>query len=446
MIERVILESEVRANPPTSPPSLYTKTWSVSNLIASELRNNFGPGPVIRDPSITYRLVQDVSTFQYYPCVGSRMRKLPTMVLADLNYNNVFSSGNISLPDTGIHTFIPVHETTCRPRLVRYDVVVAHMSGTQKVSYSTKEELSMPHYDGTFQAFNGSFELFVQLSDAMTIYNDFASNLNNSRTIFQHRTFKDPNYPEPTKPHTLDNGSIVETCLLEIVEKDSMYWPMTLDLWPLSVFERRLGRPEGSYTQVFFDKEMAMELLINTTISALSMNERFHVVNGTESRNFNIYHFQNRLVFFLPYGLSLGFAIPIIAMGLFALYIRNYGVSAISGGFVQLLMTTTGHTAIDSVMARGFATLGGYENVSKELQNMEIRFGELVHGDKDSYDKLTMTELQADRLSGTAEGQEVVEERSEVRVELGGTSAVRRAGFGTEQDVRPLRNEGRKRV
>lgn len=446
MIERVILESEVRANPPTSPPSLYTKTWSVSKLIASELRNNFGEGPVIQDPSITYRLVQDVSTFQYYPCVGSRMRKLPTMVLADLHYNDVFSSGNISLPETGIHAFIPVHETTCRPRLMRYKVTIAHTGGTQKLSYSTKEELNMPHYDGTFKAFNGSFELFVQLSDAMTIYKDFASNLNNSRTIFHHRTFKDPNYPEPTKPYKLDNGSIVGTCLLEVVKRQTMYWPMTLDLWPLSVFERRLGRPEGSYTQVFFDEEMAMELLINTTISALSMNERFHIVNGKESRNFNIYHFQNRLVLFLPYGLSLGLAIPIIAMGLFALYIRNNGVSAISGGFVQLLITTTGHTAIDSVMAKGFATLGGYENVSKELQNMEIRFGELVGSDKDSYDRSTMTELQADRLSDNVEDLEIAEDRAELRVELSGTSAVRRAGFGTARDVRPLRNEGRKRV
>jgi hypothetical protein len=77
-----------------------------------------------------------------------------------------------------------------------------------------------------------------------------------------------------------------------------------------------LGRPS-------FDTKLDTELLENTTISTLSMNERFDTVNGTESRSFNIYHFQNKLVFFLPYSLSLGLAIPPIVLRLIALYVQN---------------------------------------------------------------------------------------------------------------------------
>ena len=61
---------------------------------------------------------------------------------------------------------------------------------------------------------------------------------------------------------------------------------------------------------------MANELLINTTISALALNQRFDMVNGTETLNFNAYHFENKLDFFLPYGLSLALAVPILVLGL----------------------------------------------------------------------------------------------------------------------------------
>jgi hypothetical protein len=75
------------------------------------------------------------------------------------------------------------------------------------------------------------------------------------------------------------------------------------------------------------------------------MNERFDTVTGTKSRGSNICYFQNKLIFFLPYSLSLGLAIPAIVLGLIALYVQN-GVSAISGGFIRLLITTVGRTAM----------------------------------------------------------------------------------------------------
>jgi hypothetical protein len=97
---------------------------------------------------------------------------------------------------------------------------------------------------------------------------------------------------------------------------------------------------------------MAKELLINTTISAVALNKRFGVVDGTETRAFNVYRFKNKLAFFVPYGLSIVLGIPIIALGLLSFYVHNQGTSAISGGFLQLLMSTTGHTGLEDVVIK----------------------------------------------------------------------------------------------
>ncbi|KAF1930568.1 uncharacterized protein M421DRAFT_91070 [Didymella exigua CBS 183.55] len=72
------------------------------------------------------------------------------------------------------------------------------------------------------------------------------------------------------------------------------------------------------------------EVLANITISALTLNTWYSIVNGTDSRVVNVYHFQRHLNFFLPYGLCLLFTLPIVAMGLLAF--RHNGVWADRGG------------------------------------------------------------------------------------------------------------------
>ncbi|KAI4705081.1 hypothetical protein J4E89_009375 [Alternaria sp. Ai002NY15] len=189
---------------------------------------------------------------------------------------------------------------------------------------------------------------------------------------------------------------------------------------------------------------MANELLINTTISALALNQRFDIVNGTETRTFNIYRFENKLAFFLPYGLSLALAIPILVLGLIALYVQNHGVSAISGGFMQLLMTTTGRGSLEAVVARGSGTLGGYENVSEELRGMEVRFGEFVDvsgGEVKETDTLLSGHdglVDAQNDGSSQSGMQAVSgaERFEDSV-----SVARRAGFGTVDELIPFRKD-----
>jgi hypothetical protein len=427
-IEKLVSQSDVVSGEERFEVS--PNFWQVPKLLVSELRSKNDPYFWFANTTITYRTTQFEDAYRYYPCLTDRDRKLK---LADDK-----SSGYLSVPEAGLYFFIPTKETICHPKLMRYNVEIAHKGGSQEISYSITDPGSIPAYTSIFNDFKGSFDLFVRLSDAVALYTDFAKNLNSSFTSYKSGYFRYPEDPESRQPYTLENGTVVETCMLEEVQNIGYpdHGPRS-DVWPLSVFERRLYSKYNYDPK--FDPKIAAALLVNTTISALSMNERYEVVNGTITRNFNIYRFEHKLVFFLPYGLSLGLAIPVIALGLIALYIQNNGVSAISGGFVQLLMTTTGHTAIDSVMAKGSATLGGHENVSNELRNMEIKFGELVENDQDGRTRTAMARSLSDRFNDSTVCQEETHNMVDDLIDPETVRSAHRAAFGTAQDIRPLR-------
>ncbi|CAN9342591.1 unnamed protein product [Alternaria sp. RS040] len=253
-----------------------------------------------------------------------------------------------------------------------------------------------------------------------------------------------------TKPYTTEDGEVVETCVLKVNPYGKSYLVTQNDevgatIWRLGVFEQRLDGGNKYDGCPAFDPDMANELLINTTISALALNQRFDLVNGTETRNFNAYHFENKLAFFVPYGLSLALAVPILALGFVALYIQNHGVSAISGGFLQLLMTTTGRTSLEVVVTKGSSTLGGHENVSEQLREMEVRFGELIEVKGDD---LKETDTLLSGHEGHADMQKADRSQSDIETASGmerreqSASVVRRAGFGTVHEVGPFTKKG----
>jgi len=64
--------------------------------------------------------------------------------------------------------------------MARYSVTVSHTAGRQNVTYSISKGESIPSYTPSFDDFDGSFEQWLQLSDALTIYDDFAMNFNKS--------------------------------------------------------------------------------------------------------------------------------------------------------------------------------------------------------------------------------------------------------------------------
>lgn len=147
---------------------------------------------------------------------------------------------------------------------------------------------------------------------------------------------------------------------------------------PVSVFNRNISEPMyeqstyGGYYKV--TEDLLNEVLANVTISALSLNTRYDIVDGFANKTVGVYQFRGKVSFYLAYGLPLLLTIPVVVLGLAAL--QHNGVSAIEGGFVQLLMTTTGYSELHNVAAKG--CMGGQENVPKDLMKLKVRFGELL--------------------------------------------------------------------
>lgn len=152
------------------------------------------------------------------------------------------------------------------------------------------------------------------------------------------------------------------------------------------------GKPQFIVNQTTLNDQ-----LINITMSVMmAYNQWSTQVNATVIDSVNVYSFSQPLVLILPYFITLAAALPFIILG-FAALIRN-GVSATDGGFMQIIATSTGSAALDRAAAGG--CLGGDENAPRELRELKIRFGEFV-------------------------GR--------------GDAGVKRAGFGVDGEVKPLR-------
>lgn len=108
-------------------------------------------------------------------------------------------------------------------------------------------------------------------------------------------------------------------------------------------------------------------------------------INSDWNTTTNVTHtnYQNAFVFtprilVLPYACCLIAVLPFLILGYRSL--QSNGVPAISGGFVQTLMTTTGSESLRDTAAVG--CLGGQRNVPQKLKDMEIIYGELRTDDE----------------------------------------------------------------
>jgi hypothetical protein len=115
------------------------------------------------------------------------------------------------------------------------------------------------------------------------------------------------------------------------------------------------------------------ELLANVSIFTLSLNTWYGnvTVNNAEFRN--VYRFSEPTNLVLPYGLCLIVTLGFLIVGLNAL--RMNGVPATDGGFLQIITTTTGNTAMNNAAAKG--SMSSIHNVPQELLDMEVRFARL---------------------------------------------------------------------
>lgn len=154
-------------------------------------------------------------------------------------------------------------------------------------------------------------------------------------------------------------------------------------------------------TLITISQPLLNALLTNITLSAIPLYNLWTTrANATVTQSVNIYTFSRPGNLLVPYALCLALTFPCLVLGFVALHVN--GVSAIDGGFLQVLCTTRGSATVDRV-AMG-ACLGGEGNMRGELKGLRLMFGELV--------------------CSTGSDQ-------------AGT-VVRRAGFGTEGEVIPL--------
>lgn len=154
-------------------------------------------------------------------------------------------------------------------------------------------------------------------------------------------------------------------------------------------------------------EDMLNDLLKNITLTAITAYGHWNTTtNVTIDSIVAVYSLSSPLSIILPYGLSLLFAFPCIILGLWAL--QKNGVAAIDGGFIQLISTSMGSAALEREALNG--CLGGPENISSRLKNLKIRFGELKSGGS---------------------------------MDRHGDRGIRRAGFGTEDEILPLRKGAR---
>jgi hypothetical protein len=119
------------------------------------------------------------------------------------------------------------------------------------------------------------------------------------------------------------------------------------------------------------------DVLTNITLSAISLGTWWDNVPITTMRYQSTYSFANPLNLILPYSICLAAAIFVAAIAIWSLW--QNGVPAADGGFLQIMIATRGNTEMERLVLRERTT--AINNISQELQNLKIRYGELVSED-----------------------------------------------------------------
>jgi hypothetical protein len=363
----------------------------------------------------------------------------------------------------------------CFAAVAKYNVDISFINGVQNISYSTSE--TQPLEVDTWHPEKNAFHTVKSVQEyasLLALIESFINNFDIEGRSVSSIGFDLADLASPKRIDlTYDNGTVYRSYLgckarpvttiplrgaciallgspngWQATEANHLTYLPGSSILALSAFNKmRISKTELSTMQPHefsFTEELLNEALANITISSLSLNTHFQKVDGTSTRVFNVYHFENRLSFYLPYGLCLIFTLPVLVLGLSAL--QHNGVTAMDGGFVQLLMTTTGRTVIED--AAGAGCMGGEENVPKELKKMRVRFGEMVQGEnllragglEGQEETSTETLPVAQDLGSSGSVQKLSTRNDTVKQFSGmeGQRAVRRVGFGLLEETLPL--------
>ena len=119
------------------------------------------------------------------------------------------------------------------------------------------------------------------------------------------------------------------------------------------------------------------EYMTNLTIAALTLNVATSKTQVQTSEYRTTYEFSAPINIFLPYALCLAFGAAFVAIGIWSL--AQNGSPAADGGFLQVMTTTVGRTQMEE-LAIALQTGDNPENITKELLNLRVRYGELIDG------------------------------------------------------------------
>jgi hypothetical protein len=134
------------------------------------------------------------------------------------------------------------------------------------------------------------------------------------------------------------------------------------------------------------------DVLTNITLSAISLGTWWDSVLVVTTRYQATYSFANPINLILPYSICFAAATVFAIIAIWSLW--QTGTPAADGGFLQIMMATRGNTEMEKLVLQEKRTT--IDNMSNELRNLKIRYGELISRD--------ISEIEERRLGfGTVE-------------------------------------------
>lgn len=134
-----------------------------------------------------------------------------------------------------------------------------------------------------------------------------------------------------------------------------------------------------TYSDIFFklSPSIVEQLMRNVTISMLNDATTNTTTEVTTTVYKAAYDFQDKPRLIVVYAVTLGVCLVFILLGLFALY--QNGTPAHSGGFLQILSTTTYGESLMNHLAKE-ASLYGTEKIPRDLAQLQVRYGLVSDG------------------------------------------------------------------
>ncbi|KAF2877373.1 hypothetical protein BDV95DRAFT_144558 [Massariosphaeria phaeospora] len=303
------------------------------------------------------------------------------------NYSIVHSTPNTTRYEAHVETL----EQSCGPVSVFYHVDVTFPRGVQTIQHYLSDEKDMPKKAGAYDDLNLTLPAQPQTARAwnqrvlaaLPIYNEWAL-LDALGSLLVGEFYINSQGSDPDscrQSQSFKNGTIVQDCWEWGFQMQCDF--ARVGLLKGTVFHTTrfdATEPNSCYDPrdaLHITEELLNSVLTNITLSAISLGTWWAMVPVTTTRYRSTYSFAYPLALILPYSICLAAASLFAAIAVWSLW--QNGTPAADGGFLQIMLATRGNTEMERLVLK--ERLTAVENMSEELQKLEIRYGELVGGD-----------------------------------------------------------------